>query len=126
MFLNLNPQSGLPLYRQMVQQLRERIASGQLETGEKLPSVRELSAELHINPLTVAKVYQLLERDDLVEFRRGQGTFVAAGRKQLSRAEQEKLIRPALEQLVSEAAHLGLSESQLQQLIRETYERKQS
>ncbi len=126
MFLNLNPQSGLPLYRQMVQQLRERIASGQLPTGEQLPSVRELSAELHVNPLTVVKVYQLLERDGLVEVRRGQGTFVAAGSKPLSRAEQAKLIKPALDQLVSEAIHLGLSEPELQRLLRQTYERKQS
>ncbi len=126
MFLNLNPQSGLPLYRQMVQQFRERIASGQLEAGEQLPSVRELSAELSVNPLTVQKVYQLLERDGLVEMRRGQGTFVAAASKPLSRAQQAKLIQPALDQLVSEANHLGLSESELQNLLRQTYERKQS
>lgn len=126
MFLNLNPQSGLPLYRQMVQQFRERIASGQLEAGEQLPSVRELSAELSVNPLTVQKVYQLLERDGLVEMRRGQGTFVAAASKPLSRAQQAKLIQPALDQLVSEATHLGLSESELQNLLRQTYERKQS
>ena len=75
MFLHLNPQSGLPVYRQMIQQLKERIASGQLAPDTQLPSVRDLSAELHINPLTVAKAYQFLERDGFVEFRRGHGTF---------------------------------------------------
>jgi GntR family transcriptional regulator len=109
----------------MVQQFRERIASGQLVAGEKLPSVRDLSAQLHINPLTVAKVYQLLERDELVEFRRGQGTFVAPQSKPLSRGEQAKLIQPALDQLVSEAVHLGLSEEDLQKLLSQTYARKQ-
>lgn len=117
MFLNLNPQSGLPLYRQMLQQFRERIASGQLTPGDKLPSVRDLSADLQVNPLTVAKVYQHLERDGLVEFRRGQGTFVASGLRPLSRSEQDRLIRPAIDQLLSEAAHLGLSTKDLIRLI---------
>jgi GntR family transcriptional regulator len=125
MLLHLSPQSGLPLYRQMLQQLRERIASGQLAPGAQLPSVRDLSADLHVNPLTVGKVYQLLEDEGLVEFRRGQGTFVAAGRKPASAAERQKLLQPAVDQVVSEALHLGIDETQLQQLIQKSYENKQ-
>jgi GntR family transcriptional regulator len=125
MFLHLNPQSGLPVYRQMIQQLKERIASGQLIPDSQLPSVRDLSAELHVNPLTVAKAYQFLERDGFVEFRRGQGTFVVPGRKTPSFIEQKKLIQPAIDQVVSEATHLGLTESQLQQLIRQAYANRQ-
>jgi GntR family transcriptional regulator len=121
MLLHLNLNSGLPVYRQMVQQLRERIASGQLLPQTQLPSVRDLSAELHVNMLTVAKAYQFLERDGLVEFRRGQGTFVTAGGKALSSADQAKLIQPAIEQVVSEALHLGLAEAQLQRLISQAY-----
>jgi GntR family transcriptional regulator len=124
MFLHLNPQSGLPIYRQMVQQFRERIASGQIPAEAQLPSVRDLSAELHINPLTVGKVYQILEREGLVEFRRGQGTFVTRGRKPASVAEQQKLIQPAIDQVVSEAIHLGIDESGLQRFIRQTYANK--
>jgi GntR family transcriptional regulator len=125
MFLYLNPQSGLPIYRQMLQQLRERISSGQLAADTQLPSVRDLSAELHINPLTVGKVYQMLEREGLVEFRRGQGTFITAGRKPLSAAEQQKLIQPAIDQVVSEAIHLGIDEANLQRFIRQSYAHKQ-
>ena len=125
MFLYLNPQSGLPIYRQMLQQLKERIASGQLPADTQLPSVRDLSAELHINPLTVGKVYQMLEREGLVEFRRGQGTFITAGRKRLSAAEQQKLIQPAIDQVVSEAIHLGIDEADLQRFIRQSYANKQ-
>jgi GntR family transcriptional regulator len=124
MFLYLNPQSGLPIYRQMLQQLRERISSGQLAADTQLPSVRDLSAELHINPLTVGKVYQMLEREGLVEFRRGQGTFITAGRKPLSAAEQQKLIQPAIDQVVSEAIHLGIDESDLHRFIRQSYAHK--
>ena len=125
MLLHLSPQSGLPLYRQMLQQLKERIASGQLAPGEQLPSVRDLSEQLHVNPLTVGKVYQLLENEGLVEFRRGQGTFVAAGRKPVSAAERQRLIQPAVDQAVSEAIHLGIDPTQLQQLIQKSYENKQ-
>jgi GntR family transcriptional regulator len=125
MFLHLNPQSGVPVYRQMISQLRERIASGQLPAQTQLPSVRELSAELHINPLTVSKAYQFLERDGLVEFRRGQGTFVAPRLQPLSLEEQSKLIEPAVEQVVSEAMHLGLSLAQLERLIQHAYANKQ-
>ena len=124
MFLHLNPQSGLPLYLQMVRQLKERIASGQLAPDTQLPSVRDLSAELHLNPLTVAKAYQFLERDGLVEFRRGHGTFVVPGRKLPSLTQQRKLIQPAIDQVVSEALHLGLTEPQLQHLIHQAYAAK--
>ena len=60
MFIHVNANIGMPIYRQLFQQLRQRIASGQLVAGEQLPSVRDLAAELKINLLTVAKVYQLL------------------------------------------------------------------
>lgn len=125
MLLFLNHQSGLPVYRQIQQQIRERIASGQLAPEEQLPSVRDLSAQLHVNPLTIAKVYQLLERDGAVEVRRGLGTFVARQAKVLSREEQTKLLQPALDQLLREARHLGLPIDQLHHLLHETYERDQ-
>ncbi len=67
--------------------------SGQIAAGTQLPSVRDLSAELHINPLTVAKVYQFLERDGLVETRRGLGTFVAAMTQELTKTEQARAAR---------------------------------
>jgi len=121
MFLPLNPQSGLPLYRQMLQQFRQRIASGELAAGAQLPSVRELSAQLSVNPLTVGKVYHLLEGEGLVEFRRGQGTFVAAGRKPLSPAAQQKLLQPAVEQLVADALQLGVDAATVQRLVQQAY-----
>ena len=123
MFL-LNPTSGVPLYLQLQQQLQQRILSGTLPHGSQLPSVRDLSAELHLNPLTVAKAYQFLERDGLVEFRRGHGTFVVPGRKLPSLTQQRKLIQPAIDQVVSEALHLGLTEPQLQHLIHQAYAAK--
>lgn len=121
MFITVNPSSGEPVYRQVMRQVRERIVSGQLARGEKLPSVRDLSAEAGINPLTVAKVYQFLEREGFVETRRGHGTFVAGKAPMLSPAARREELEPALRQLVTEALHLGLSEEDLLKLVSATF-----
>ncbi len=123
MFLYLNPNSGIPIYRQMLQQLRQRIVSDQLVPNEKLPSARELSRELKVNFLTVAKVYQCLEREGFVEFRRGLGTFVSNNPRSHSLAEKRKLLAPALQQLVTEANHLQLEEAEIQNLVHEQFKK---
>jgi GntR family transcriptional regulator len=122
MFVHLNPNSGMPIYRQLFQQLRQRIVSGQLAPNEQLPSVRDLSAELKINLLTVAKVYQLLESEGLVETRRGLGTFVLGGNETRSLTQKRKLIVDAVEQVVAEAQHLDLEESEIIKLIHQRFE----
>lgn len=122
MLMHLNPNSGMPIYRQLFQQLRQRIVSGQLAPGEQMPSVRELSAELKINLLTVAKVYQLLEGEGLVETRRGLGTFVKGGHETRSVTEKRKLIADAVEQLVAEARHLDMDENEVGKLIHQRFE----
>ena len=121
-FVSVNASSGEPLYRQVMRQLRERIVSGQLARGERLPSVRELSAEAGLNPLTVAKVYQFLEREGFVETRRGHGTFVAEKAPSLPAAALREQIEPALRQLVTEALHLGLGGDELLRMVSSTYE----
>ncbi len=120
MFL-LNPSSGVPLYVQLHQQIRQRILTGQLTQGTQLPSVRDLSAELHVNPLTVAKVYQILERDGLVETRRGIGTYVSGQSPTLKMDARRAQLDPALEQLASEAIHLGIGEAEVQALLAEKF-----
>jgi GntR family transcriptional regulator len=77
----LNPQSGIPIYRQLVTQVTRLIAGGQLASGTELPSVREL-AELHaVNPMTISKAYALLESEGLLERQRGKPMRVAARRR---------------------------------------------
>ncbi len=117
----LNSTSGVPLYLQLQQQLQQRILSGQLPDGAQLPSVRELSADLHINPLTVVKVYQNLEREGFVETRRGVGTFVSHQSPALKVDARRRQIAPAIEQLVVEALHLGLGEKEIQALVAEKF-----
>ena len=73
----LNPQSGIPIYRQLLEQVRRMVASGQLAPGAELPSVRELALKHAVNPMTVSKAYSLLEAEGLLERNRGRPMTVA-------------------------------------------------
>ena len=125
MFL-LNPNSGVPLYLQLQKQFQQRILAGQLHDGAQLPSVRELSAELHVNPLTVVKVYQNLEKEGFVETRRGVGTYVSHQSPALKMDARRRQIGPAVEQLVVEALHLGLDEKEIHSLVSEKFQQFKS
>src|SRR5207244_11145396 len=90
MLLHLNPSSGVPVYLQLEAQVKQAVAAGALRTGEALPSTRKLAAELRINPNTVARAYQDLERDGVTRSVPGGGTFVADGLPGLLKSEKVK------------------------------------
>ena len=115
MFLPLDPSSGLPIFRQIMEQVRRMLAAGTLRPGERLDSVRDLAARLQVNPLTVGKAYQQLEREGLIEMRRGLGMFVAA-RSGDDRAQQQAVERTA-QRLAVEAAQAGLTPRQTHALL---------
>jgi GntR family transcriptional regulator len=105
MWYHVDPHSGIPIYIQLKEQIKKAAASGLLSEGQQLPSVRDLALKLTVNPNTVAKVYQELERDGVIETARGLGTFIA-GRKGDFGAEQEAALDRALENLMVEAYQL--------------------
>ena len=78
MSFDINPSDAVPIYRQIVEQVRRQVASGQLRTSDELPSVRTLALEHAINPMTVSKAYSQLEAEGLLERRRGLGMVVVA------------------------------------------------
>src|SRR5256885_15883826 len=94
MLLHLNPSSGVPVYLQLESQVKQAVAAGALRTGDTLPSTRKLAAELRINPNTVARAYQDLERDGVTLSVPGGGTFVADGLPGLLESEKGKGPRP--------------------------------
>ena len=105
--LSINAGSPEPIYRQLMEQLRRRVASGALVAGQEVPSVRELALALAINPMTVSKAYSLLEAEGLLERRRGLAMVVAAKHQQArSQAERMALLRPALQQAAEAARQL--------------------
>jgi GntR family transcriptional regulator len=106
------PSDPVPIYRQIVDQVRRRVASGSLAAGDELPSVRALAQAHAINPMTVSKAYSLLESEGLLERRRGMGMFVAALRPARSVAQRLALLEPALQAAAQQARELGLSAGQ--------------
>ena len=119
----LNPQSGTPIYRQLVEQITRLIAGGQLAAGTELPSVREL-AEVHaINPMTISKAYGLLEGSGLLERQRGKPMRVAARRRaQASLTQRVQQLDPAIRELVLAARQLEVGKKELLAVIGEKWE----
>lgn len=117
--ITINERSSLPIYEQIIQQLKEAIIRGILHKGEKLPSVRELSASLLINPNTVSKAYQELERQGVIETLRGKGTFVSECPAPRMEEERRKQLQASLRQLAIEAFHLGIEAEQFKKWIDE-------
>jgi GntR family transcriptional regulator len=101
--------SAEPIYRQLVEHVRRRVASGQLSAGDEIPSVRELAQQLAVHPMTVSKAYSLLEAEGLLERRRGLAMRVAAQHRQAQpAASRAELLRPALERAAQQARQLQL------------------
>ena len=110
----LNPQSGIPIYRQLVDQVRRMIAGGQLKKGDELPSVRELALAHAVNPMTISKAYSMLETEGLLVRQRGKPMQVAAENLQ-SKTKESRLthLRPQFEGLAMAARQLEISDDLL-------------
>lgn len=102
-----------PIFRQVVDIINLSIASGDLETGDKLPSVRALAERLSVNPNTIAKAYSELTTQGLLNARQGMGLFVSDGRQLLSGAERRKRLNSAIERCVSDVSTLGYSNEEV-------------
>jgi GntR family transcriptional regulator len=112
------PTSGLPIYRQLVEQVRRHAASGRLKPNDYLPSVRQVALELEINPMTVSKAYSILEREKVVELVRGQGMRIAERNAASAGVEERQAqLLPLVRRLASEAQQLSLSEKQVRTLL---------
>lgn len=110
---HIAPTSGVPIYRQLMDQVRRMIASRRLSAGDALPSVRRLATELEVNPMTVSKAYSLLEAEGLLDRLRGKGMAVAeVTDARGSVRERLQLLRPVLENAADQSSQLELSKGQ--------------
>ena len=121
MLLQIDHHSGLPIYRQVINQLRQQIMAGRLSEGEQLISVRELAAQLRVNPMTISKAYALLEIEGLVERRRGIGLFVVRLRKDQKARTKSQLIEDILRKAAVTAIQLGITEQETQEMLTRLY-----
>jgi len=110
--LRIDPRDAVPIWKQIEEGLRRLVGAGSLRPGRPVPSVRDLARELRVNPMTVSKAYQRLADGGVFVVRRGEGTFVAEGPPQLTRAERAKTMREAASRYVSLAATLGVSKDE--------------
>lgn len=101
--------SRVPIYKQLMEQVREAVARGRLEAGERLPSVRQLSRELVVNPNTIARAYSELEREGVLNTRQGLGVFVAERQTELTKKARRERLSESLDRFLTEAVHLGFT-----------------
>ncbi len=113
----------MPIYRQIIDQIRHHIATGVLQKGDKLPSVRVLATQLAVNQNTILKVYTELSRENVLKIIRGDGTYISSDKQTLTLDKRKKIVADSLRQAVIQAVQLELSPDQLNELLRIEYEK---
>ena len=116
----------MPIYRQIIEQIRYQVATGALKEGEKVPSVRDLASKLAVNQNTVLKVYNELCRENVLRIERGDGTYVSSNKQSIPAAERKKAVANVLREAAVQAVQLDVSLEQAQELLGKEYEKIKS
>ena len=119
MDIHISPSDGVPIYLQIVNQVKYLVAAGRLAVGEELPAIRALADRLTVNPNTVARAYRELEISGIVEKRRTTGTYVSAAGSPLARRERVKILTERIDALLAEARQLGVPTDEVIELLRQ-------
>lgn len=117
MRIQITTGSRVPIYRQVVDQVRQQVAGGALPVGQPIPSVRALANELVVNPNTIAKAYAQLVRDGVLESQQGRGYFVAPRREIYSSKERRRRLEEVMDPFLAEAMTLGFDPDQILQAV---------
>lgn len=121
-YFKIDLSGGVPIYRQLVDQIKTLIATGFFNKGDLLPSVRQVAKSLSVNPMTVSKAYSLLVRENVLEFVRGKGMKVKKGVSAKRNLEKRKEnIVPLLKEVVNKTNQLSLKPGQIIQLLKSLY-----
>ena len=121
MLLEIDHHSGVPIYRQVIRQIRQQIMTDGLQQGNQLETVRDLAARLKVNPMTISKAYSFLEAEGLVERKRGIGLFVAKVRKGQRDQIRAKLLNSIVNKAAITAIQLGVSEDEAIESLKKHY-----
>jgi GntR family transcriptional regulator len=122
MQIHVSPDDGLPVYKQIFNQVKYLVASGVLAPGAELPPIRALAEQLIINPNTVARAYRELEHAGIVVKRGTAGTYVSDAPSPFARRERLRVLRQRIDALLADASHMGVEVGELKQLIDERNE----
>jgi len=118
MKIEIDPKSGLPIYLQIIEQVKHKIVSGELSIGDRLPTVRQLAVDLEINPNTVAKAYTELEREEILDTKQGIGTFIKKNKKIMSDKERQAKLTELAEKFVDEALWFDFSSEDIENEVK--------
>ena len=121
MYVSVDHKSSVPLYVQLKEQLHLAVATGVLQPGDQLPTVRDLAVRLRVNPNTVARVYRELQAEGLFSSRQGSGTFVADDAKSVGHAEARRILRQRLAGAAALAHSLVLTAAEMHRLLEEAW-----
>jgi GntR family transcriptional regulator len=124
--LHISPHDGVPIYLQIVNQVKYLVASGRLDPGQELPPIRTLAEQLLVNPNTVARAYRELELAGVVVKRRTAGTFVSDAASPLARRQRLKIVTERVDALLAEARQMNIDIEELVELIQERDETMQT
>ena len=119
MDISINLTDGVPIYRQIVNQVKYLVASGLLRPGEELPPIRTLALQLKVTPNTIVKAYGELEISGVLQKRHGSGTFVSDARPQLAVRERRRVIEQRIDALLAEAHQLNYTADDILRMVRE-------
>ena len=122
MFISVNFKSGLPVYLQVVDQIKAAAASGALQPGEPLPSIRPLAEQIRVNRNTIAKAYAELESQGVIETMAGKGCFLIEGASPFKKAARDKLLAEEIDAAIVQAHHLQVGKTEFLELVQERYE----
>jgi GntR family transcriptional regulator len=125
MILVVDPHSGIPVYRQIVEQLRFQVSSGVLRPGDEIPSTRSLSARLGTNPMTISKAYALLESEGVLERRPGLPSVVRKQKSSVEQASKREQLEQALRPAALKARQLNLDSGEALEIYRRLLEQKE-
>jgi len=115
----------MPIYVQIVNQVKYLVAAGRLAPGEEIPPIRTLAQQLVVNPNTVAKAYHELEREGVVSKRHGSGTYISDHGSPLARRERVKILSQRVDALLAEARHMDVPLAEVIDLIRDRHDNLQ-
>lgn len=118
MFFSIDANNGVAIYEQIVRQVKFAVAEESLRPGQLLPSVRSLSVELALNPNTIARAYQQLQSEGILESLRGRGLVVCQGAPKICRGDRKTIIADRLRAVLTEALHGGLSGDEIEEIVR--------